>query len=105
MVVTLNSFTYLGFLLYYNGKFNVTQKQLADQGRKVTFFLQRVTRDHDFNVITLLQLFDTYIGSVLNYACEVWGFHKAPDVERIKISFLKNILGVKRSTVNAAVYR
>ena len=28
------------------------------------------------------QLFDTLVGSVLSYACEVWGFHDAPDIER-----------------------
>jgi hypothetical protein len=95
----------MGVLLYYNGKFNVTQKQVAEQGRKAMFLLMRETGHHDFNTVTILQLFDTYVGSVMNYGCEVWGFNKATDVERVHLSFLKRILGVKRSTLSAAVYR
>ena len=26
-----------------------------------------------------MSVYDTYVGSVANYACEVWGFHKAID--------------------------
>jgi hypothetical protein len=101
----VNSFKYLGLLLYYNGKFNVTQKQLADQGKKSVFLLMREIGQHNFNITTQLQLFDTYVGSVINYCCEMWGFHKAPDIERMHVGFLKRILGVKRSTVCAVVYR
>ena len=34
----------------------------------------------------------------------MWGFHKAPDIEKIHLDFCKNILGVKSSTPNAMVY-
>ena len=46
--------------------------------------------------------FDTYIGSILNYGCEVWGFNKSFSHEIIHnyIQFCKRILGVKRSTTN-----
>ena len=56
------------------------------------------------NYCTLLSLFDTYVGSVANYACEVWGFHKAPDIEKLQLDFCKNILGVRRSTPNVMIY-
>jgi hypothetical protein len=69
------------------------------------FLLMREIGHHDFNTVTILQLFDTYVGSVMNYECEVWGFHKAADVERVHLSFLKRILGVELSTLSAAVYR
>jgi hypothetical protein len=51
---------------------------------------------HNFNITTQLQLFDAYVGSVINYRCEMWWFHKAPDIERMHVGFLKRILGVKR---------
>ena len=57
-----------------------------------------------FNVETLLSLFDTYISSILNYSCEVWGDHKASDIEQVQLKFLKRILKVKTSTINYMVY-
>ena len=51
-----------------------------------------------------LQLFDSFIGSVLNYSCAVWGFSKSKDIERLHLKFCKSILGVKLNTCNAAVY-
>ena len=41
------------------------------------------TRNYFLNSETLLSLFDTYIGSILNYGCEVWGFNKANSPEII----------------------
>ena len=50
------------------------------------------------------KLFDTLVGSVLSYACEVWGFHGAPDIERIHSQFCRYLLGVKKSTNIAALH-
>ena len=44
------------------------------------------------------------VGSVLNYAAEVWGFHKGPDVERLHTRFCRSLLGVKKSTNLSALY-
>lgn len=52
----------------------------------------------------LLRLFDRLVGPVLFYACEVWGFHQAPAVERVHLKFCKWLLKVKRSTCNEMVY-
>lgn len=41
---------------------------------------------------------------ILNYGSEIWGFHKAPDIERIHIKFLKQISNLRQQIVNAAVY-
>ena len=45
---TVNEFNYLGMLFNYNGKFNLTQKQLADQGRKAMFALNSKLKNHTF---------------------------------------------------------
>ena len=55
------------------------------------------------NVNTKLSLFDTYVGSVANYGCEVWGLHPAKDIEKVHLDFCKKILGVKKSTVSMMV--
>jgi hypothetical protein len=57
-----------------------------------------------FNCETLLSLFDSYVSSILNYGSEVWGYHKADDVEKVHISYLKRILKVRKSAVNYMVY-
>jgi hypothetical protein len=66
---------YLGILLNYNGVFTNTQKMLSNQGEKAVFSY--------FNTETLLSLFDTYVKSIVNYGCEVWGFHKGVDIETL----------------------
>ena len=40
----------------------------------------------------------------MNYGCEIWGFHQAPNIERVQLSFYKRILGVKKSTQNDFIY-
>ena len=103
-IEVVNEFNYLGLLFNYNGKFSKTQKHGADQGRKANFALSAKLKNHCFNVETQLSVFDTYVNSILNYGSEVWGLHKAPDVEKVHSSFCKTLLGVKKSTTNDLVY-
>ena len=51
-----------------------------------------------------MDLFDKFIDPILNYGCEVWGFHNSPDIEKIQLRFYKRILGVKNSTQNDFIY-
>lgn len=104
-IEVVDSFRYLGLVLTYNGKFYTTQKMLATQAQKAMFCLMKTVKENHFNIQTKLELFDTYVGSILNYGCEIWGNHKDPDIERVHLNFLKRILGVKRSTLNMMVYR
>ena len=41
---------------------------------------------------------------ILNYSSEVWDFHSGADVEGVHLKFLKNPLGVKRSTQTDFIY-
>ena len=45
-----------------------------------------------------LELFDSTVSPVLNYAAEVWGYHDAPDVEQIISKFCRKIVCVRFST-------
>ena len=56
------------------------------------------------NIETMLYLFDVYIAAILNYGCEVWGLHPAQDIEKVHTEYLKNILGVRKSTSNVMLY-
>ena len=56
------------------------------------------------NVETSLSLFDTYIGSVLQYASEIWGNHRDNCVEKVQLDFCKRLLGVEKSICNVMIY-
>lgn len=103
-VEVVDKFMYLGVLLNYNGNFNVTQKQLASQGRKAMFCLRSKVSQLNLNVETMFSLFDTYVSSILNYGCEVWGNHSARDIEKIHLEFIKNVLCVRKNTNTSMVY-
>ena len=52
---------------------------------------------------TALELFDK-LTAILCYGCEVWGFHPAPDTERVHLSFLNRVLSVKKPLQNDFIY-
>jgi hypothetical protein len=96
---------YLGLLFSSNGLFTKAQCKLADQAKKAVFLLnKRINSFPNMQVSMQMQLFDTFIGTILNYACEVWGFHKAPEIEGVHLNFCKHVLNVKRTTQNDFVY-
>lgn len=100
----VNNFIYLGLLFNYNGKFNSTQKYLSSQGRKAMFSLLSNIKICCFNIETQLSLFDTYVSSVLGYSCELWGFDKSVDIEKIHLQFCKKLLCVRKTTSNNMIY-
>jgi len=40
------------------------------------------------------KVFYTYVTSVLNYGCEVWGFHSGQKVEKVHSDYCKSVLCV-----------
>lgn len=77
--------------LNFNGKFNLTQKILAQQGSKCIFGILKACKDNFVNIESKLEVFDTYVASVLNYGAEVWGFYLGKDVECVHTRFCKLI--------------
>lgn len=57
-----------------------------------------------FNHNSRLSLFDTYVGSVLNYAGEVLGFHKGDAIQKIQLEYLQIMLSVRKNTSSLMVY-
>ena len=103
-IEVLNSFNYLGINLFYNGKFNLTEKTIAMQGRKCMFAITKICNDTYLNVESKLSIFDTYVSSVMNYGSEVWGFHPGKNIENVHLNFCKRTLRVKSSTPNYMIY-
>ena len=57
--------------------------------------LFNITKGLEIPVNIMRNLFDTYVLSVLNYGCEIWGNIKGENVERVHRNFCKYLLGVK----------
>ena len=51
-----------------------------------------------------LKLFDTFVGSILNYSAEVWDTHDGKDIELIHTKFCRWILHVRKSTNLSGLY-
>ena len=45
----------------------------------------------------LCQLFDAFVGSILSYSSEVWGYTKSKEIERVHLKYCKCILNIMNS--------
>ena len=82
---------------------NLQQKNLkiiTSQGEKCMWHILSVCNRLSLNMETKLYVFDTYVSGVLNYGCQVWGFHPAHDTEKVHMNFCKRILSAKISATN-----
>lgn len=83
---------------------NATKTLADNKALKAMGSIFAITRDLEVPVNIMLNLFDSYVASILNYSSEVWGFIKAENIERVYRKFLKWLLNVKMSTTGSAVY-
>ena len=99
----LTAFLYLGTVFSYTGDFEHNNEQIVGKVLKALNVLLMNCKCK-LKPKTLCQLFDSFVGSILNYAAEISGFSKSKDIERIHLQFCKSILKVRKSTINATVY-
>ena len=100
----VDSFKYLGVHFFKNGNWFRTQKRLAQHASYALHNLFALFRQIDIPVTEKCKLFDTLVGSILNYSSEVWGIHDAKDVEVIHSKFCRWVLNVKKSTNLSGLY-
>ena len=65
---------------------------------------KKLCRFKTISISVTIDLFDKFIDPILNYGCEAWGFHPAPNIDRVQLKFYKRILGVKSTTQNDFIY-
>ena len=90
----VNKFTYLGVTLSANGCFYQAQKSLSEQAKRALFSLNSLFDTASLGIEEKIKLFESMINPIMNYGCEVWGFHKGQDIERLHLKFLKQVLKV-----------
>ena len=100
----IDHFNYLGTVFSYTGNFQHNQEQLIGKSLKALNVLLINCRKYNLKPKLLCELFDSFVGSILSYGAEIFGFSKSKEMERIHLKFCKSILNVRKSTCNAAVY-
>ena len=81
----VNEFNYLGTVFKYTGSFAVNQETLVGKGLKALNCLLYNTKKYSLSPKVMCQLFDAFVGSVLNYSCEIWGFGISKVIERVHL--------------------
>ena len=66
--------------------------------------LLAVKKHKEIPLKIMIDLFDSFVASILSYSCEVWCFNTIVIVERLHRKFLRKLLNVKTSTSNSAIY-
>ena len=99
-----DNFDYLRIALNYTGSFVLNNQFLKGKALRAICVLYNNIKLHQVLPDTSLQLFDSFVVSILNYASPIWGFYKAKNLEQVHLKFCKWILGVKSNACIAAVY-
>ena len=74
-------FNYLGVVLNYNGRFIKHSRMVTGKALKSLNVLMSNTRQVLLSPKIACQLFDVFVGSVLMYGTEIWGFTKETSVK------------------------
>ena len=94
----------MSVILNYTGARILKQQNLSGKDLKAMIALLSNIKSVEVLPKTLCQIFGSFVGSIISYYCEVWGFSKSKELERIHMRFCKRVLDVKLSTSNAEIY-
>lgn len=100
----VDSYSYLGVLFHYNGRFLAAKKKLIEQAQKALYAVYYKIRNLKLPIDLQLKIFDSLVTPILLYGSEVMGIEKYDNIEKVHLQFMKRILGVRISTPNFFVY-
>jgi hypothetical protein len=100
----VKSFKYLGTHLFKNGSWYRTQSRIAQYASYALHNLFIIFNQIELTNKDKCNLFDSLVGSVLNYNAPIWGNHESKAIELIHCKFLRKVLGVKKSTNLEGLY-
>lgn len=90
--------------LFKNGNWNRTQKHIANHSIHALHNLFIFFNQLSLDIKDKCKLFDSLVGSILNYGSEIYGYHIANDIEIIHTKFFRKILHVRKSTNLSTLY-
>ena len=100
------SYKYLGFVFHATKNMSVGTSFLVAAARKAMFAMRRRCAEVGIRDPALqCKLFDTLVLPILSYGVEVWGVKPSlgEAAEALHRSFLKSLLGIRKSTSNEIV--
>ena len=92
----VSSFKCSGIHFFKNGNLFRTQKRIAEHAAYALHNLFSLFSQIELTISEKCKLFDTLIGSFLNYSAEVIGMYEAKDIELIHTKFCCWILNVRK---------
>ena len=104
LLEVVQEFNYVGVVFNVSGLFHLNNQYVIGKALRASSMLLHNIFTYEVKPSIVLQLFDTFVGSVLTIGCPVWGFTKSKDIERVQMKFCKSVLGVKQTTSTTAIY-
>ena len=99
----VNQFNYLGVVFTPGGSFIQATKTLSGKALRALCALLSITKSLEVPLDIMINLFNSFVSSILLYASETWGFTSAIAIDRVQRKFCKWMLNVKQSTHNLAI--
>ena len=101
----VNMYRYLGFRLDEHMDFDVYAEILSNAGsRALGTIVSKFKSLKNITYETFTKLYNASVIPVIEYASEVWGFSKAPSIDKIQNRALRYYLGVHRFCPIPAMY-
>jgi len=85
----VKTFKYLGLCLFKNGNLHRTQNKLAQKSLFALHNLVIVFNQIELDTQLKLKLFDSLVGSILNYGAEIIVNTHSNDIEKVHCKFLR----------------
>ena len=104
LIEVVDDFNYLGTVFNYTGAFVHNHEHIVGKALKALNVLLINCKKVKIKPKLQCQLFDSFVGSILGYASEIWGYGKSKEIERVHLKFCKSILKVRTSTSTMGVY-
>ena len=82
----------------------LTKTYLQVKGLKALNVLLINLKKYNIKPSIQCRLFDSLVGSILNYTSEVWCIGTIYNIEKVHFSFCKRVLNVKTSTSTLSIY-
>ncbi len=99
-----DEYVYLGFVFHATKSMAYGVEYLVAAGKKAVHAMRRRCISlHLSDPATICKLFDILVLPILSYTCEVWAVKVGATAELVHRQFLKQLLGVRKSTTNQIV--
>ena len=99
-----DSYSYLGILFNYDGKFNKAKCDLFARGNRAIFSPIPKRRQLNLPIDVQVELFDTLVLPTILYGCEIWGHKGSGIIETLHLKFCKIVLSLTKNTPNCMIY-